>query len=156
MRMLFKQKLFSWLDSYDIYNEFGEVLYSVKGKLGWGHILHIHDRSGAHIATLKERVLSFLPRFEIYIGEQYMGCIRKEFTLLRPKFTLECSDWEIDGSIFELDYSILSQREGEIARITKELFHLTDTYVIDVREPRHSLLALMVVLAIDAEKCSRD
>ena len=34
--------------------------------------------------------------------------------------------------------------------------HWTDTYVIDVERPEDALLALMVVLAIDAEKCSRD
>ena len=38
----------------------------------------------------------------------------------------------------------------------KELFHWTDTYVIDVAEEKDALYALMVVLAIDAEKCSRD
>lgn len=156
MRLLFKQRLLSWLDSYDIYSEFGSVLYNVQGKLGWGHVLHIHDHTGAHIATLKERVLSFLPRFEIYIGEQYMGCIRKEFTFLRPKFTLECNDWEIAGSIFEFEYQIVSQRNGPVAYISKEVFRLTDTYVIDVQDSRNALLALMVVLAIDAEKCSRD
>ena len=34
--------------------------------------------------------------------------------------------------------------------------HLKQRYVIDVRQPEDALLAPMVVLAIDAEKCSRD
>ena len=42
-----------------------------------------------------------------------------------------------------------------MARVTKELFNWTDTYVIDVADPADALHALMVVLAIDAEKCSR-
>ena len=37
-----------------------------------------------------------------------------------------------------------------------QLFHMTDTYVIDVQDPGHVLDALMFVLAIDAEKCSRN
>ena len=40
--------------------------------------------------------------------------------------------------------------------VSKELFHLTDTYVIDVKNRDDALMALMVVLAIDAEKCSRN
>ena len=36
VRMRFRQRLFSWLDSYDIYNETGETLYTVEGKLAWG------------------------------------------------------------------------------------------------------------------------
>ena len=37
----------------------------------------------------------------------------------------------------------------------KELFHWADTYVIDIERAEDALYALMVVLAIDAEKCSR-
>lgn len=33
---------------------------------------------------------------------------------------------------------------------------LTDTYEIDVCAPQDALCALMLVLAIDAEKCSRN
>ena len=36
------------------------------------------------------------------------------------------------------------------------LFNRTDTYVIDVLDSQDALVALMLVLAIDAEKCSRD
>ena len=42
-----------------------------------------------------------------------------------------------------------------MAAISKELFQWTDTYAIDVPDPDNALCALMVVLAIDAEKCSR-
>ncbi len=37
---------------------------------------------------------------------------------------------------------------------SKEIFHLTDTYVLDIRKEGHALLSLMIVLAIDAAKCS--
>ena len=41
MRLLFKQRFFSWLDSYDIYHEDGSVAYTVEGRLAWGHKLVI-------------------------------------------------------------------------------------------------------------------
>lgn len=56
----------------------------------------------------------------------------------------------------ELDYSILDRNGCAIASISKELFRWTDTYVIDVTDPADALDALMFVLAIDAEKCSRN
>ena len=43
-----------------------------------------------------------------------------------------------------------------VATVSKELFRMTDTYVIDVRRSEDALCALMLVLAIDAEKCSRN
>ena len=33
MKLLFKQRFFSWLDSYDIYDEMGNTVYTVKGDL---------------------------------------------------------------------------------------------------------------------------
>lgn len=66
MKLLFKQRLFSWLDSYDIYDQFGNTVYTVKGKLSWGHKLHIMDKNGVHIGTVKQVWLTFLPAFELY------------------------------------------------------------------------------------------
>lgn len=67
MKLIFKQRLFSWLDSYDIYDEQGNVVFTVK-----------------------------------------------------------------------------------------DVFRFTDTYVLDIGLPQDSLYVVMLVLAIDAEKCSRD
>ena len=43
-----------------------------------------------------------------------------------------------------------------VAEISKEIWNWTDTYTIDVTDPQDALYALMLVLAIDAEKCSRE
>ena len=155
MKLLFKQRLFSWFDSYDIFNEAGETVYTVKGQLAWGHCLKIYDAYGTEIGTVKEKVFSFLPRFEMYYGDRYVGCITKEFSFFKPRFNIDCNGWRVEGSFFEWDYSILDYSGRNIATVTKELFNWTDTYVIDVYDPLDAINALMLVLAIDAEKCSR-
>mgnify|MGYP000323241797 CR=1 FL=1 len=43
MKLLFKQRMFSWFDSYDIYDENENTVYVVKGQLSWGHCLKIFD-----------------------------------------------------------------------------------------------------------------
>ena len=156
MRMYFKQRFFSWFDSYDIYNEQGNTLYVVKGQLAWGHCLKIFDRAGTEVGTVKERVLTFLPKFEIYLGGQYLGCIKKEFTLFKPQFDIDYNGWQIQGNFMEWNYHITNSSGTTVASISKELFHMTDQYVIDVRNDEDSLLVLMFVLAMDAEKCSRN
>lgn len=156
MKLLFKQRFFSWFDSYDIYDEAGNTVFTVEGKLSWGHCLHILNAVGEHIATVKEVVLTFLPKFELYIGDQYAGCISKELSFFRPKYDIDCNGWHIEGSFMEWDYQILTA-DGQLAAvINKQLLNWTDTYVIEVADPQDSLLALMLVLAIDAEKCSRN
>lgn len=155
MKLLFKQRLFSWFDSYDIYDENGSTVYTVKGQFSWGHKLHILDANENHIATVQQVILTFMPRFDLYIGENQVGQISREFTLFHPKYNIDCNGWQVDGSFMEWDYSITFGNQT-IATITKELFNFTDTYVIDVANPSDALMALMVVLAIDAEKCSRN
>ena len=155
MKLLFKQRFFSWLDSYDIYDEAGRTVYTVRGQLSWGHCLKIFDARGREIGTVKERILTFLPKFEMYLGDRYMGCISREFTFLFPKYDIDCNGWHVEGDLFEWDYQIVDSYGRSVAEITKEVWNWTDTYSIDVRDQRDTLYALMLVLAIDAEKCSR-
>ena len=156
MRMYFKQRMFSWFDSYDIYDEQGNTLYVVKGQLAWGHCLKIFDAYGQEVGTVKERLLTFLPKFEIYLGDTYLGCIKKEFSFFKPSYDIDYNGWHIEGSFMEWDYSITDMTGNTVASISKEILHWTDQYVIDVVDGNDALTALMFVLAIDAEKCSRN
>jgi len=156
MKLIFKQRMFSWFDSYDIYYENGKVAYTVKGQLSWGHCLKIYDPQGREVGTVKEKVLAFLPRFEVYLGDRYLGMIRKEFTFFVAQFTIDFLGWQVDGGLMEWDYTVRSREGRQVAAISKELFHWTDTYIIDVADPQDALPALMLALAIDAEKCSRN
>ena len=70
MKLYFKQRMFSWFDSYDIYymngpEETGAVAFTVEGKLAWGHCLHILDPQGRHIATVQQQVFTLLPKFDM-------------------------------------------------------------------------------------------
>ena len=156
MRLLFKQRFFSWFESYDIYDENGNTVYTVQGQLAWGHCLKIFDAAGNEIGTVKERVLTWLPKFEIYLGEEYIGCISKELSFFKPKFNIDYNDWYVEGDFFEWDYQIVDNYGRQIAEVSKQLMNWTVTYVIDVVDSQDALGALMLVLAIDAEKCSRN
>ena len=156
MKLLFKQRFFSWFDSYDIYDEDGNTVFVVKGELSWGHLLRIYDADGHEVGHIAEKIFTWLPKFEMYLGDRYLGCISKEFSFFKPKFNIDCNGWHVEGDWFEWDYSILNTSGQEIATVSKELWNWTDTYVIDVRDPEDALCTLMLVLAIDAEKCSRE
>lgn len=156
MKLLFKQRFFSWLDSYDVYDVAGDVVYTVKGQLAWGHCLKIFDRFGSEMGMVKQRIFTFLPKFEIYYKDSYIGCISREFTFFRPCYNIDFKGWRVEGDLFEWDYSIYDSSQRVVATVTKELFNWTDTYSIEVNNPDDALSALMLVIAIDAEKCSRD
>ncbi|MBQ5910947.1 MAG: LURP-one-related family protein [Clostridia bacterium] len=155
MKLLFKQRLFSWLDSYDIYDETGAVMFSVKGELAFGHQLRIYDAAGNPIGCVKQRILTFLPKFELYRGEEYLGSICREFTFFKPSYNIDFCGWNVQGDWFEWDYQITDALGDTVATISKQIWNWTDTYTIDVADPKDAFYALMLVLAIDAEKCSR-
>ena len=155
MKLLFKQRFFSWFDSYDIYDEAGNTMFVVKGELAWGHLLRIYDANGREIGCIKEKILTWLPKFEMYIGDRYAGCISKELTFFTPKYNIDYNGWHVEGDWLEWDYSIINSAGQNVASVSKELWNWTDTYVIDVSNPQDAVYALMLVLAIDAEKCSR-
>ena len=156
MKLLFKQRMFSWLCSYDVFDEAGQTVYTVKGELSWGHKLRIYDANGQAIGCVKQVVLTWLPKFEMYLGDEYIGSINREFTFFKPKYNIDCKGWQVEGDWCEWDYNIVNASGQQIATITKEIWNWTDTYSIEVLDYNDALTALMLVLAIDAEKCSRD
>ncbi len=156
MKLLFKQRFFSWFDSYDIYDEAGNTVFTVKGAFSWGHLLRIYDAIGNEIGCIKEKVFTWLPSFEMYLGDNYAGRINKEFSFFKPKFNIDYKGWNVNGNWFEWDYEIVDYKGQTVATVSKEIWNWTDTYVIDVYDTNDTIYALMLVLAIDAEKCSRD
>ena len=79
MKLLFKQRAFTWFDSYDIYDENENTVYVVKGQLSWGHCLKIFDASEEHeLGTVKEQIFSWGPQFELYEGSDCIGILKKE------------------------------------------------------------------------------
>ena len=95
MKLLFKQRLFSWFDRYDIYDEAGNTVYVVKGQLSWGHKLVIYDAYGNEVGMVIQKVLTFLPKFEIYKNGSYSGCLSKEFSFLTPHYNIDYNGWHI-------------------------------------------------------------
>ena len=115
MKLLFKQRFFSWFDSYDVFDEDGNTLYTVKGELSWGHLLRIYDADGNDVGYIKEKILTWLPKFEMYIDESYIGCISKEFSFFKPRFNIDFNGWQIEGDWFEWDYNIVDPKFESIA-----------------------------------------
>lgn len=156
MKLLFKQRFFSWFDSYDVFDEFGNVVFTVKGQLSWGHRLNIYNSAGVHVGTVKEVVFTWLPKFELYEGSRLVDVLKKKFLFFKNSYALDSLGWNVDGDFMGWDYSILDSRGIVVARVNKVIFKFNDTYEIDVVNPANALYALMFTLAIDAEKCSKN
>ena len=156
MKLMIKQRFFSWGDTYDIYDEAGNVKYVVKAEVfAFGHQLHVYDAYKREIGEIHQKLLSFMPQFEIIIGGNVCGRISKQFTFFKPKYEVDFNGWRVEGDFLGWDYDVYSGCSA-IIHISKELFHWGDTYVIDIANPQDELMGLMLVVAIDAANCSKD
>lgn len=156
MKLLIKQRVFSWTDTYDVYDEWENAKYYVKAEFfSLGHQIHVYDQNGQEVGAIHQRLFSFLPAFEVEIGGQTVGTIRKQLTFFRPRYEIDYNGWQVDGDFMGWDYDV-SDGVSTAAHITKQLLHWGDTYVIEFANAADELLCLLLVIAIDAANCSQN
>lgn len=156
MKLLFKQRMWSWFDSYDIYDENGNTAYTVKGVFHFpGHNLIIYDNTGNEVGEIIQQFTFLKPRFTLVENGKEIGEIVKEITFFRPSFTLSFNNWIVEGDFWQWDYQVYDGHRL-IMNASKQIWNWTDTYSMDIIDPQDALHCLMIVLAIDAVKCSSD
>ena len=149
MKLYMKQKVFSWRDRFLIQNENGENRYSVEGEiLSWGKKLRVYDMSGAEVAFIRQKVMSWLPRFFVEIDGRVVCEIVKELTFLHQKYRLDGLPWSLEGDFWAHEYS-LTENGRPVMRLSKKWFSWGDSYELDIADPRNELLCLCVTLAVD-------
>ena len=149
MKLYIKEKVFSWGDRFTVKDVYGNDRYTVQGKvLSLGKKLHVFDNDGREVAFIKQELLSLLPKFYVYCNDRQVAEIRKEFTFLKPRYTISGLGWEINGNFWEHDYEV-TQGGETIVRIRKEWMTWGDTYELDIADPDDEIIALAVVLTID-------
>lgn len=157
MQLLIRQRVFSWTDSYDVYDPEGQPRYMVRAELlALGHQIHVYDkRTGREVGSIHQRLLTLLPQFEIVMDGQVRGTVRKAFSLFAPRYTVDFLGWDVEGDFLGWDYRVRRGSE-RVMTISKELLHWSDTYTLTFENPADELPGLLLVLAIDAANCSND
>ena len=150
MKLYIKQKVFSWGDKLRIYDENQNDRYYVEGEVfSFGKKLHLYSHSGVEEAFIHQKVLSFLPKYYISRNNIEVAQVIKEFTFFRQEYTVEGPGWTVNGNFLAHDYEITSNGRT-IASISKHWFSWGDTYEIDISDDADEVMAICVVLIIDA------
>lgn len=150
MKLYIKQKIFSFKDKFSVMDENGNQLYYVEGEFfSLSKKLHIFDSLMNEVGFIQQKLWTFLPKFLVYVNGGEVAEIVKEFTFLKPKYTVRGLGWEVRGSIWEHDYEILFN-EAPIVRIHKVWMSWGDSFEIEIADSEDTTIALAVVLAIDA------
>ncbi|MBO4242705.1 MAG: hypothetical protein IKT14_06100 [Clostridiales bacterium] len=155
--LIIKQRIFSWTDSYDVYDGNYTPRYFVRADLfSIGKTIRIFDKAtGEEVGMIHQKVLALLKEYEVYLYGEYMGNISKRLSLFIPKYDVDYKNWYLEGDFFNWDFEI---REGSdlVALISKKLLTIGDSYVLQIADSRNELPVLLVALAIDAAHWSDD
>lgn len=149
MKLYIKQKVFSWKDKFTVKTSYGEDKYIVEGEIfSLGKKLHVYDMQGRQVAFIQQKVLSFLPRYFVFVGDVQVAEIVKQFSLFRPKYEVAGLNWQVDGDFFAHNYEI-TENGKKIVEINKEWMTWGDCYELDIADGADEIIALATVLAID-------
>ena len=81
-------------------------------------------------------------------GDEQVAEIKKEFSFLFPRYSIEGLGWEINGRFMAHEYEITCHG-CPIVSISKEWMTWGDSYELNIANPADEIIALAVVLTID-------
>ena len=150
MKLYIKQRVFSWGDKFNIYDENGDECYYAEGEVfTFGKKLHLCSLSGEELAYIEQKLLSFMPKYTISVNGNEIAEVVREFAFFRSVYAVNGLDWRVEGNFFSHEYTIESEGKA-IASVSKEWFTFGDAYEINIADGVDPISALAVVLVIDA------
>ena len=80
MQLLIRQRVFSWSDSYDVFDETGEPRYRVKAEIfSFGHQIHVYDvRTGQELGSIHQKLFVLPETTIVYPGHDQTTDIKYE------------------------------------------------------------------------------
>ena len=157
MELYIKQRVFSWGDAYDVFDEWGNARYYVKADIfSIGHQIRVFEKNtDREVGSIHQHFFAFTPGFDIVMEGRTVGVIKKRFTFFTPTYDVDFRGWTCEGDVFGWDYQVM-QGSAQVMSISKQWLSWGDTYVMEYADPACELPGLLLVIAIDAANCDHD
>ena len=153
MILFFESRLSSWASRFNIYKENGEVFCQVCGKISAAKKFLILDEEGAQIGEVSETLLSILSKFQLIKEGTVLTTVKKS-SVLRPGYTAD-NGWTVKGKTKEWDWTIEKADGTEAVRLSRILPGASGRCGLVIAEDVDPLLAVMMVVAVEAERCEK-
>jgi uncharacterized protein YxjI len=150
-----KQKFWSLAGKFEIADSRGNLAYYVEGsflKIPKHFIITRPD--GSQVSKIQKVMWQFLPKFDVTLANGDSFRIAKALTLLKPRYTIENFDLDIQGDFWDMNFE-LTKNGLPVAQISQEWFKINSTYTIEVYEDSYSDLVISLVIAIDYVKAQQ-
>lgn len=149
MKLYIKQSVFSIGERFYVKDENGTDVYYVEGSFfEIPKKFKIYDMAGKQVASIEKQMFRLLERYNIEVPGRSVT-LKREFTFFFKKFSLEGTNWQLEGDFFAHEYRLISGH-NPIMSLSKHWFTWGDSYELDMAHEADALLCLCIVIAVDA------
>ena len=153
MILYFEQRISSLGSKFDIYDETGEVLYHVKGKLSTAAKFLLLDADENQIGMMEEVFFSVPPQLMLKKGEATAAIVKKK-GILRHSYELD-NGWVIEGDTDSWNWTLQKEDGSEVAQINRRLINGHLRYAVDTADGADEVTVILAILAVDMERCNQ-
>lgn len=150
--LFIKQKVFSLSEKFTVKNQQEQDVYYVEGSfMRIPKTFSIMNTADEEVALITKKVFSFLPKFFVEVDGREVLTIKKEFSFLKARYTIDSADIEVHGNWWDMDFQVI-QRGAVIGEVNKKWFTWGDSYSVQVFEEEMEAIIIAIVVAIDCVK----
>lgn len=129
-------------------DENGNLIFTAKGKISVNKRLDLFDSTGEQLGSVRERLVDFLEHYRIYVGEEFVGDIVKNISLIRDHYSLTFNKWTVKADPVNFRYEFFEGRK-KIAVIRKHAVRVVHpVYSIEVEDDHDAVLVALAALAV--------
>lgn len=150
-----KQKVFSLAGKFTVKDERQNDVYFVEGSfLRIPKTFSITDAHDQEIATITKKPFSFLPTFFVEVIGQDIVTIKKQFTFIKARYTIDGAGIKVQGNLWDMNFQVLRDGE-EVGSVQKKWFTWGDSYEVQINDEESEAIVIALVVAISYVKAAQ-
>ncbi|WHZ02654.1 LURP-one-related family protein [Neobacillus sp. YX16] len=156
MKQLYiKQKVFSLSGKFTVKDQQEKDVYYVEGSfMQIPKTFSIMNTTRDEVALVTKKAFSFLPKFFVEVNGREVFTIKKEFSFLKARYTIDGAGIEVQGNWWDMDFQVLQQGEV-VGQVSKEWFTWGDSYKVQILDEAMETIMIALVVAIDCVKADQ-
>jgi uncharacterized protein YxjI len=156
MKQLYiKQKVFSLSGKFTVKDQQEKDVFYVEGSfMQIPKTFSIMNTASDEVALITKKAFSFLPKFFVEVNGREVLTIKKEFSFLKARYTIEGEGIEVHGNWWDMDFQVLQHGEV-VGQVSKEWFTWGDSYKVQILDEEMETIMIALVVAIDCVKADQ-
>ncbi|KGR84550.1 LURP-one-related/scramblase family protein [Lysinibacillus odysseyi] len=147
-----KQKVFSLSGKFTVKDQQENDVYFVEGSfMQIPKTFTIMNTAREEVALITKKMFSFLPKFFVEVNGTEVMTIKKEFSFLKARYTIEAAGIEVQGNWWDMNFQVYQNGEV-VGKVNKEWFTWGDSYKVEIVKEEMEKIMIALVVAIDCVK----